>query len=90
MSKLNSDNCMVCGEEFSIEELSSLVASASYLKICHSCLGQSDPTNDYAQVKSIISGYLKFSQQITDPELASPDRGSDSWFVRFAASRARR
>jgi len=64
---------MVCGEEFSSEELSSLVASASYLKICHSCLDRSDPSDDYAEVKSIISGYMKFSQQITDPELASPD-----------------
>jgi len=73
MSKLNSDNCMVCGEEFSSEELSSLVASASYLKICHSCLGRSDPSDDYAEVKSIISSYMKFSQQVVDPELASPE-----------------
>lgn len=73
MSKLNSDNCMVCSGEFSSEELSSLVASASYFKICRSCLESSDPSDDYAQVKSIISGYMKFSQQITDPELASPE-----------------
>lgn len=73
MPKLDSDNCMVCGEEFSLEELSSLVASASNLRICHTCLDMSDPANDYAQVKRIISGYLKFSQQVMDPELASPE-----------------
>jgi hypothetical protein len=73
MPKLDSDNCMVCGKEFSAEELSSLVASASYLKICHPCLDLSDPANDYAQVKNIISGYLKFSQQVSDPELVSPE-----------------
>ena len=73
MSKLSSDNCMVCSKEFFIEELSSLVASASNLKICHSCLDMSDPANDYAQVKNIISNYLKFSQQVSDPEITSPD-----------------
>lgn len=73
MLKINCDNCMVCGQEFSFDELSSLVASASYLKICHSCLSKSDPADDYAQVRNIISGYMKFSQQVADPELASPE-----------------
>lgn len=73
MNKLSSDNCMVCSEEFPLEELNSLVVSANYLKICFDCLNSSDPANDYAQVKRVISGYQKFSQQISDPELASPE-----------------
>jgi hypothetical protein len=71
--KFNSDNCMVCGIEFEEEQLNALVASATNLKICQGCLDISDPINDYAQVKSIISGYLKFSQQVADQELASPE-----------------
>lgn len=70
--KLSSDNCMVCGSEFLMEELSAIVASASDFVICRPCLAASDPANDYAQVRSIISGYLKFSQQM-DAELASPE-----------------
>lgn len=72
MSKLNSDNCTVCGEEYSTEELRLLV-SASNFKICQTCLDMSDPANDYAQVKRIISSYMKSAQTITDPELASPE-----------------
>lgn len=70
---LSSDNCMVCGEEFSAEELSAIVSTASYLKICQGCLDLSDPADDYADVKRIIASYLKIAQQISDPELASPD-----------------
>lgn len=64
---------MVCGEEFSLEELSAMVASANNFRICSPCLASSDPANDYAQVKSIISGYQKFSQQMIDHELSSPE-----------------
>jgi hypothetical protein len=67
MSRLNSDNCMACSEEFSFEELCSLVSAASHYRICQRCLDASDPANDYKQVKNIILGYVKFAQQISDP-----------------------
>lgn len=72
MFKLNSDNCMVCGEEYSIEELRSLISACSS-KVCQACLDLSDPANDYAQAKRMIYNHMKLSQVITDPELASPD-----------------
>lgn len=72
MIKTNSDNCVICSREFLTAELRALVATSN-LKTCQSCLSQSDPANDYAEVKNIISGYIKFAQQSTDPELASPD-----------------
>jgi hypothetical protein len=70
--KTNSDNCTICSIEFPTTELRALVP-ASNLKTCQSCLVQSNPADDYAEVKNIIFGYLKFAQQITDTELASPD-----------------
>jgi len=69
MSKTSSDNCMVCSNEFDDTELFSVRASSH--KICAKCLASSDPQNDYAQVKNIVSGYLKFSQQM-DAEVSSP------------------
>lgn len=71
MVKNYSDNCIVCANEFEAEELFSIRADANY-KICTKCLAKSDPQEDYAQVRNIVSGYLKFSQQM-DAELASPD-----------------
>jgi hypothetical protein len=72
MVKNYSDNCIVCANEFEAEELFSVRADANY-KICTKCLAKSDPQNDYAQVRNIVSTYLKFSQQQMDAELASPD-----------------
>jgi hypothetical protein len=71
MFNLNSDNCMVCGKEYLTKELRFIIACN--FKLCDSCLAMSDPANDYNQVKKILSGYLKLSQVVSDPELASPD-----------------
>jgi len=73
MQGVRSDNCFSCGKEFSFVELCELVSTASQFRICRSCLDASDPANDYKQAKNIIYGYVKFAQQITDPELASPE-----------------
>lgn len=73
MYDINSDNCNVCGNEFLIKELNSLKALSTNFKICHNCLRMSNPANDYMQVKNIIYGYLKVSQQAVDTELASPE-----------------
>lgn len=72
MARISSDNCVVCSEEFLLNEFNSLISTKSY-KVCQACLNVSDPANDYEQVRIIIRGYLKFSQQTLDPELASPD-----------------
>lgn len=64
--------CNVCGNEFLIKELNCLKAAVANFKICRACLHMSDPVNDYKQVKNIIYGYTKISQQSVDTELASP------------------
>lgn len=74
MVKFSSDNCMVCSEEFDSDELRPIAMyGATTFKICTGCLNRSDPANDYAQVKNIVSGFMKSSQQTADPELASPE-----------------
>lgn len=65
-------NCFLCGGEFGRTELTALVSHAHNYKVCINCLKAADPTNDYLEVRSIISNYVKFAQQINDPELASP------------------
>jgi|ERR1700722_371207 len=70
MVKNYPDNCIVCANEFNTEELFSVCADANY-KICIKCLAKSDPQDDFAQVRNIVSKYVKFSQM--DAELASPD-----------------
>lgn len=72
MAILNSGNCMICSEEFDASDLNSILSTATDFKVCNRCLSMSNPENDYAQVKNIIVGYLKFSQMM-DTELASPD-----------------
>lgn len=69
---IDSYNCVICGNEYNIIELRTILASAGDFKICSHCLAISNPDNDYEQVKSIVYGYLKFSQQL-DPELSSPE-----------------
>lgn len=65
-----SDNCRVCGNEFLIGDFRRFASNGL---VCITCLNLSDPSNDYAEVKKIIFSYLKISEQISDPELASPD-----------------
>jgi hypothetical protein len=65
-------NCFLCGGEFRRTELTALVSHANNYKVCKRCLTAADPTNDYLEVRDIISNYVKFAQQINDPELASP------------------
>lgn len=56
-----SDNCIVCAEEFSIDQLKSVALSAinvTKFKICDKCLNQTDPQNDYSEVRSIVNSFL--------------------------------
>ena len=69
---MKTDNCLVCGVEFSKSELLVLLASAQNYRVCSKCLSHSNPANDFAEVKRLIAGYMKFAQTVADPELASP------------------
>ena len=63
-----SDNCIVCAEEFSIEELRSVALSAVHVtrfKICNKCLNQSDPTDDYLAVREIVNSFLDTDKKVT-------------------------
>jgi hypothetical protein len=56
-----SFNCVVCAEEFTEDELQSVVLSKiniTRFKICEACLNKSDPKDDYNQAKKIVSSYL--------------------------------
>lgn len=60
----SSYNCIICAEEFLLEELHNVKLSeinVTNFKICESCLELSDPDNDYQEVKTIVSGYNKLS-----------------------------
>jgi hypothetical protein len=60
-----SCNCIVCAEEFNPDELQNVALSKINItpfKVCEACLNNSDPVNDYREVKNIVNSYLKFSQ----------------------------
>jgi len=65
MTQVNACNCIICAKEFDSDELQSLALSkinATRFKICQACLDQCDPTEDYQQVREIISSYLWFAE----------------------------
>jgi hypothetical protein len=65
MSQANVCNCFACAREFDTNDLQSLALSkinATRFKICQACLDISDPSEDYRQVREIISSYLWFSE----------------------------
>lgn len=59
--KKESCNCIVCANEFNVDELESIAVS-SFFKICKSCLDKSDPADDYRQARQIVESYF------SDPE----------------------
>ena len=61
-------NCIVCAKEFNSDELQSVALSkinVTRFKICQACLDATDPTEDYRQVREIISSYLWFAETKT-------------------------
>jgi hypothetical protein len=61
-------NCMICSHEFDTSELQSVALSkinVTRFKICQACLDQSDPAEDYRQVREIVSSYLWFAEART-------------------------
>lgn len=60
-----SDNCTICAEEFSLDELKSIALSAinvTKFKICINCLNKSDPQDDYRQVRDIVDSYFNLEK----------------------------
>jgi hypothetical protein len=58
---IESDNCIVCAEEFSTDELKSVALSAvnvTKFKICTTCLNQTNPQDDYREVRNIVNSYF--------------------------------
>lgn len=65
MTLVSACNCIVCGEEFSTDELQSIALSkinVTRFKICQACLDQCDPAEDYRQAREIIGSYLWFAE----------------------------
>lgn len=60
-----SCNCIICAQEFDASELQSSALSKiniTSFKICQACLDNSDPAQDYQQVREIVNSYLKFAE----------------------------
>lgn len=58
---MKSDNCTICANEYSEDELKSIALSAVHVtkfKICQACIDKSNPSDDYLQVRNIINSYL--------------------------------
>jgi hypothetical protein len=58
-----SDNCVVCGNEFDLDELKSISLSTVHttkFKICEYCLEKSSSSDDYREVRNIALAYLNF------------------------------
>ena len=56
---------MICAQEFDSNELRSVALSkinVTRFKICQACLDRCDPTEDYRQVREIVSSYLWFAE----------------------------
>jgi hypothetical protein len=63
-----SCNCIVCAQEFDPDELQNVALSAinvTPFKVCEACLNESNPEDDYAEVRKIVNSYLNFSQAKT-------------------------
>ena len=67
MENEQPSNCVICGEEYNIEELQSIALSAlntTKFKICKYCSAISNPENDFEEVKNIVKAYLEMDKRI--------------------------
>jgi hypothetical protein len=65
VSQIDVCNCIVCSQEFNVEELQSIALSkinVTRFKVCQACLDKCDPSEDYRQVREIVSSYLWFAE----------------------------
>lgn len=59
-----SQNCIVCAEEFTPDEMTSeasIKVNTTFFKVCQKCLDLCDPNTDYVEAKKIIDSYLRYS-----------------------------
>lgn len=64
---IESDNCIVCAEEFSLNELKSVALSTFHVtkfKICNNCLNNSDPADDYREVRNVINSFFEIDKKL--------------------------
>ena len=62
MELTSNDNCGICAQENSSEELIPVALSAvniTKFKICKECLAKSNPKDDYAEVRNVVRGLIK-------------------------------
>lgn len=63
-----SCNCTVCAQEFDVCELKSIALSTinvTNFRICQACLDNSNPAEDYREVRDIINSYsTKLAQKM--------------------------
>ena len=65
MTESPACNCFVCSKEFDWNDLQSVALSkinVTRFKICQNCLDSCDPTEDYKEVRNIISSWLWFNE----------------------------
>lgn len=57
-------NCLACAQEFEFDGLKSEASSinSTHYKVCNACLENCDPSEDYKQVRDIVSSYLWFAE----------------------------
>lgn len=64
---VKTDNCVICAEEYDVDELKSVALSAfnvTKFKICANCLDCADPVDDYVGVRKIVNSYLNMESSI--------------------------
>jgi hypothetical protein len=65
MVETKACNCFICSKEFNCDQLENLALSKineTRFKVCQGCFDNSDPSDDYRQVREIISSYLWFGE----------------------------
>lgn len=64
---VRSDNCSICAEEYTDDELHTVALSAinvTRFKICSNCLSSTDPECDYKAVRDMVSGFVTADKKL--------------------------
>ncbi len=62
-----SDNCIICAEEFEESELKTVALSTvnvTRFKICSSCLNKSNPEFDYQEVRKVVAALVQANEKL--------------------------
>lgn len=58
---VHSDNCSICAEEFSDDELHTVALSTiniTKFKMCNNCLKEANAEWDYKSVRDMVKGFI--------------------------------